>query len=495
MECKMKYPHYPYSFFFLCTLLFFPVAGQETYDGYTFVFRGQTAFLYDMNKEIVNEWSLPYFVSACADLLRDSSIIYMTAAEDDAGKNLTGIPLPGGRLQRLDWEGNVTWDFTYAGPDYLPHHDIEPVYRTNDPTEDPTILLVVATTWGDKIVEIRPKGTDDADIIWEWAASDHRCRSDCTDKIGLLDGTKCTPGGANDAADIMHTNNVSYNPFLDQIIINMKGFYEFIVIDHSTTTEEARGSSGGKCGKGGDILYRWGNPDTYGVAGAAFFEGQHGTCWIPLVMPGTTDSIPGGGNFLAVDNINERVVEIECPGEKDGIYPRGTGEAFGPQDVLWSYSPEFLQPMEGSIQKLPNGNYFICTGGFIAGTHAFEVSPKKEVVWDLSEFQNSTEACRYAYGYLNGEKTSSSSRQHASDRFVSIICTHYGSGKLPVSVKNHSIGARLSIFTLDGRVLVKSVAPNRDNGWEIPVFMSGGMYLLRIATGKDVHWNRLFLQP
>ena len=64
----------------------------------------------------------------------------------------------------------------------------------------------------------------------------------------------------------MHANHVSYNRFLDQVVIDVKAFNEFIVVDHSTTIEAAKGSTGGKCGKGGDILYRWGNPSNYGMS-------------------------------------------------------------------------------------------------------------------------------------------------------------------------------------------------------------------------------------
>ena len=471
-------------------LSFFVAEGADTYDGYTFVFGSNTARLYDMDKTPVNTWVLPEYVSACADLLRDSSIIYMTPAGGDAGENLQGIPLPGGRLQILDWDGNVTWDYTYAGPDLLPHHDIEPVYRTNNPEEKPTILLVAATEWGDKIVELRPKGTDDADILWEWKASDHRCTGNCNDSIGVIDESKRTKGSAGTEADVMHTNNVSYNPVLDQIIINMKGFYEFIVVDHSTTTEEARGSTGGICGRGGAILYRWGNPDTYGVSGETFFKGQHGSCWVPLTMPGTSDSIPGGGNFLAVDNENERVVEIECPGDKDGIYPREKGCAFEPEGVLWTYTMELLQPMEGSIQKLPNGNYFMCTGGFTGKTYVYEVNREKKIVWQLSDFGNSTEACRYAYSYLKGPGTSNRPGDERKKTLPPIRSIGYSIGRLTVFMHQVPSGARLSVCTLDGRIVIPPVTANSTAGWYLPCTLPGGLYLCRIQSATGMHCTR-----
>ena len=61
-------------------------------------------------------------------------------------------------------------------------------------------------------------------------------------------------------ADWMHSNAVAYNAELDQVLLNVLEFNEFWIIDHSTTTAEAAGHTGGKHGKGGDLLYRWGNP-------------------------------------------------------------------------------------------------------------------------------------------------------------------------------------------------------------------------------------------
>ena len=60
-----------------------------------------------------------------------------------------------------------------------------------------------------------------------------------------------------------HMNSVAHNEKLDQIVLSVRGFNEIWGIDHGTTTQEAADHSGGKRGKGGDLLYRWGKPAAY----------------------------------------------------------------------------------------------------------------------------------------------------------------------------------------------------------------------------------------
>ncbi|MEL6274039.1 MAG: aryl-sulfate sulfotransferase, partial [Bacteroidota bacterium] len=105
--------------------------------------------------------------------------------------------------------------------------------------------------------------------MWEWRVWDHLVQDFDFNKpnfgaIGMhperidlnydiLDGV----------ADWLHINAIDYNPRLDQIVLSVPHFDEIWIIDHSTTTEEAASSSGGSSNRGGDLLYRWGNPRAY----------------------------------------------------------------------------------------------------------------------------------------------------------------------------------------------------------------------------------------
>src|SRR5262249_60897217 len=121
---------------------------------------------------------------------------------------------------------------------------------------------------------------------------------------------------AKPQADWLHINAVAYNPALDQVMVTVHEFSEFWVIDHTTTTAEAAGHTGGKSGKGGDLIYRWGNPRAYRAGTVKdqqlFF--QHNTHWIPK-------GLPGAGHVLVFNNGRKRtggahssVDELVLPG-------------------------------------------------------------------------------------------------------------------------------------------------------------------------------------
>src|SRR5262249_38601167 len=147
----------------------------------------------------------------------------------------------------------------------------------------------------DCILEIKPTGKTTGKVVWEWRVWDHlvqdndkgkanfgnvaehpewidvnysqhtvgrmMAKKDDADKlrgIGYVGRGGGPPGG-----DWTHINSVAYNAELDQIALTVHNFSEVWIIDHGTTTAEAAGHKGGRCGKGGDLLYRWGNPAAY----------------------------------------------------------------------------------------------------------------------------------------------------------------------------------------------------------------------------------------
>lgn len=211
-----------------------------------------------------------------------------------------------------------------------------------------------------------------------------RNRSDRGGPAGAGPGAGGPGGGPPMQPDWMHTNSVAYHPELDQIMLSIHEFSEVWIIDHSTTTRQAASSKGGRYGKGGDLLFRWGNPRAYrnGTQADQRLFAQHNAHWIP-------DGLPGAGHMLVFNNGNGRpggmyssVDEVVLPMESDGSYAREEFLAFGPESADWSYagteSDRFFSMTISGAQRLPNGNTLICSGN--AAT-LIEVTADQEVVW------------------------------------------------------------------------------------------------------------------
>ena len=185
----------------------------------------------------------------------------------------------------------------------------------------------------------------------------------------------------------MHMNAVNYNAALDQIVVSVPGFNEIWVIDHSTTTEEAAGHTGGRWGRGGDLLYRWGNPRVYGRGDEATRKlgFQHDVAWVP-------EGMPGAGHLTVFNN---RVVDVDADGDYSAVFELvpptdGAGRyvvsetgPFGPEEPTWSYvAPtrwEFFSSFISGAHRLANGHTFITSG---AQGRFFEVTPEGEIVWE-----------------------------------------------------------------------------------------------------------------
>lgn len=113
-----------------------------------------------------------------------------------------------------------------------------------------------------------PKGSGGT-IVWEWHLTDHLVQSYDAGKPNYVKAQDIVKnpqrvnvnffptgtGGDTHIADWAHFNAIAYNAKTDQILVSTREFSEVWMIDHSTTTAQAAGKTGGTSGKGGDLLW------------------------------------------------------------------------------------------------------------------------------------------------------------------------------------------------------------------------------------------------
>jgi hypothetical protein len=311
-----------------------------------------------------------------------------------------------GRVQEVTWDNVTLWSFDQSNASLQAHHDVEYLpngnvlmivweYMTAAEAiangRDPG-LLAGGTFSPDKIIEIQPDGLGGATIVWEWHVWDHLIQD--------FDNTQANFGVVADHPELFnvnyppnptndwnHFNAVDYHAGFDQIALSSPLWSEIYVIDHSTTTAEAAGHTGGNSGKGGDILYRWGNPEAYGAGTAVDKQlfGQHDIQWIE-------EGRPGAGNFICFNNGANRpagpfssIDEFVSPVDAFGNYAHVAGTAYGPAAPIWIYTDpiptSFYSNIISGTERLENGNTLVTNG--VAG-HMFEVNPAKSVVWQYT---------------------------------------------------------------------------------------------------------------
>jgi hypothetical protein len=350
-----------------------------------------STYLIDKDGLLINEWKNEFQPGMTAYLLENGNLLRSARVESETS------PRRGG-FQLLDWAGNVLWEY-YHGPQ---HHDIEPLPNGNvlvlanyrkDFEElvamgrDPE-LITESNLRGLRIFEVAQTGPESGEIVWDWTVWDHLIQDfdESKENFGvvedhpeLIDINYANNGSEN----WLHPNSVEYNNDLDQIIISIRGFNEIWIIDHSTTTAEAATHSGGNRGKGGDLLFRWGNPVAYrkGTINDKILFGQHDAHWI-------ASGLEGEGNIMIFNNGwpdrgYSSVEEIIPPVDINGNYSRAPDSAFGPDSVFWSYSdqiPEnFYSARFSGAQRLPNGNTYICSGD---PGQLFEITSDNLKVWE-----------------------------------------------------------------------------------------------------------------
>lgn len=360
-----------------------------------------TSYLIDKCGYLLHSWPSTYKTGHSAYILNDGSLL---RAGHTSNSTFSGGGGSGGIIEKIDWNGNVVWSYLISDTSICQHHDMRILPNGNIITlvwELKTRAQAIAagrdtaflntTFWNEKIIEIQPVGTNQANVVWEWNVWDHLIQD--------FDNTKNNFGIVNQHPELinintnfsgssspnwLHFNSIDYNPSLDQILISSRILSEIWIIDHSTTTLESSTHTGGNSGKGGDILYRWGNPMVYnrGNASDKKLFGQHNAQWIKPGLNGAGDIMVfnngvdrPGGNYSSVEI-------IKPPLDSNNNYTIAPTLAFQPDSAYWKYNDSvpsnFYSDKISGAQRLPNGNTLICEGN--KGLF-FEIDTLKKIVW------------------------------------------------------------------------------------------------------------------
>jgi len=370
----------------------------DAYNGYTLFspLGSNTTYLIDNCGEVVNQWLCdddPYYT---AYLMTNGDIVRYGGYNNH---NALYIEI-------RDWDNNVLWKW-YPGQahEYI-HSDLAILPNGNfllireervTPAEwitmggDPNSL---GTSYHalETILEVQPSGATGANVVWEWEIKDHLIQD--------FDATKNNYGVVGDhpelwdinnpnsigfGTDKMHFNGIDYHVAKDEIVFSCFSCSEIFIIDHSTTTAQAAGHTGGSAGKGGDFLYRYGNPQNYdrGTAADRVLFGQHNSDWVD---PG----LPHSGKITIHDNGNSRpsgawsrVVILDPPTNASGDYMMNASGVYLPNsfDFEWNGVVDgttFYSAFYSGVNMQPNGNLTVCEG--VTGRF-FEIDPAGNVVW------------------------------------------------------------------------------------------------------------------
>ena len=375
---------------------------EKSMDGYIFFSstHDKESYLIDNCGRLINKWEGTRSSGLSSNLMPTGQVLRVEKVSNSCCPQAS----VGGRIELRDWDNNLIWEYFIADDQMAQHHDF-----TLMPNGNILVLgweLIDENTqqaygkqnvtfphlWGEFVYELEPVGSSDANIVWEWHLQDHFVQDkfptrdnfgDVSEEIGKLDINYQGPSHWSDR-DWFHCNAIDYNPSRDEILINSRNIHELWIIDHSTTTEEAKGSTGGNKGKGGELLFRWGNPEASKNGNTSDLKmfGSHGHEWI---KPG----LPNEGKIIFFNNGDERPAGYYSTAEMiDPIigpndeYVRNSGNVYQlyEQKIIYGQDPFSLASTYlSNAQQLENGNFFINEGN---EGRLLEVTDQGEVVWE-----------------------------------------------------------------------------------------------------------------
>lgn len=395
--------------FFATTLFLFgcQYLSAQQWGDYTLYSTGSstTAYLIDTNNTNYHTWTGLTGQTAYSNYMLPGGVLLRTVKTTNSTFSGGGMA---GRVQKVDWNGTILWDYTYSTTTVCTHHDICAMpngnvlliaYESKTGTQSSAAGSNYAgTLWPDHVIEVQPTGTTTGTIVWEWHLWDHLCQDDnasggnyvtsVADHPELYDINAVTLNSMN--KDFWHMNGIDYNPILDQIVVSAHNTNEFYVIDHSTTTAEAASHSGGRGGRGGDFLYRWGDPSRYDQSGSANFNVLHDAHWIP-------QGVPNAGRLVALNNkgisSTQSCVDMIDPPYSGFNYSYTANTAWLPATYTFRQNCTGGTTNMGNSQQLPNGNMLICLA--LSGV-MYEIDSNGTQLWSKTASGTVAQAFRYS---------------------------------------------------------------------------------------------------
>ncbi|WP_296382816.1 aryl-sulfate sulfotransferase [Winogradskyella sp.] len=375
--------------------------GNLIENGYVFAVKngGTESFLLDKAGNKVKEWTFDKNLGNDLELLSDGRLLGIFKAENP--DILFGGY--GGIVQLIDNEGNIEWEYTNADNNQISHHDTELLPNGN-------VLIIIweritaieaqaigmntdVDIFTEKIIEVNPATNQ---IAWQWRSIEHTIQDNdntASNFGSISNNPKRIDINYNlpQNGDIMHANGIDYDPDDDVIFLSVNKYSEIWVIDHSTSSAQASTGVGGNYNKGGDLIYRFGNPETYmNNFGERLFNSNH----FPNFLQ---NNEPGSGNILVYENGIDvdisTVYELEMP-QNYNLIPNTDNEP----NIIWSFTdPTMYHGRISGAVRLDNGNTLITEGDF----GFWEVTNSGEVVW---KYNGMGDIYWRSYGYINSDQ-------------------------------------------------------------------------------------------
>ena len=273
--------------------------------------------LINMHGDVEQEWNLPVRPGRDAVILPNGNLGYNGSNKMSANLYPAWDIWHGGHFMEVTSSGDVVWEYE----DIYHHHDAKWLDNGN-------LLYTVAADvpikkWdkqSDIVREVNRKG----EVVWEWRAWEHLKREDYPIQECFNDDHWPMING------VYQKNNI--------VLMSLRTTSGIIAVNKENN----------------NILWE---------------------LKYPLVAQQHDPSFTEDGNLLCFDNGNIRPSSIHH--SRIVEYDPKT------KDLVWSYvdsmPPAFFSPYMGSVERLWNGNTFICESAF---GRLFEVTPEGETVWE-----------------------------------------------------------------------------------------------------------------